>query len=288
MRTLRALALLLVAVAPAVAAPVPAAGPPTVFAGGLDGPEGLAFLKDRTLAVGSTTGRVTRIAADGSKTLLAETGDSLAGLTTLRDGRLLAAAFGAGRIWAVDPATGFASIYASGIAGPNFIVETKTRRVLVSASSAGTIVDATGGELVDAATGLAYPNGLALGKDGYLYVAELALSRISRLPLSPDGTLGPLEVYATGTTFADGIAFDRRGNLLVVGQDTLWIVDRVTRAVSVLSTDPLLEWPSNIAFGRGRGFRQKDLFLANFGAPLGSGTTIVRVPYTLRGAKLSR
>ena len=288
MTMLRVLLLLVLAATRAGGAPVPAAGPASVFAGGLAGPEGLAFLNDGTLAVGSTTGRVTRLAADGSASTLAETGESLAGLTTLRDGRLLAAAFGGGRIWAVDPDTGFASVYATGIAGPNFIVETRKRRVFVSASLAGTIVDATGGTLVTAASGLNFPNGLAFGGDGYLYVAELGQARISRLPLSPQGTLGPAEVYATGTPLADGIAFDRRGNLLVVGQDTLWVVDHVTRATTVLSTDPLFEQPSNLAFGRGRGFDKKSLFLANFGPALGDGTTVLRVPYTLRGAKLSR
>ena len=284
----RAILVLALAISSAFAAPVPAVGPASILTDGLAGPEGLAFLKDGRLAVGSTTGRVSRITADGSATMLAETGDSLAGLTTLRDGRLLAAAFGAGRIWAVDPATGFTSIYAAGIAGPNFIVETRKRRVFVSASLAGTIVDVTGGTPIDAASGLSFPNGLALGGDGYLYVAELGLARISRLPLSTTGVLGPPEVYATGTTLADGIAFDRRRNLLVVGQDTLWVVDRKTRSVSVLSTDPLFAWPSNLAFGRGRGFGKRMLFLANFGPALGDGTSVIQAPYSLRGAQLSR
>src|SRR5262245_57948430 len=129
MTILRAILLIALAVVPTAGAPVPAAGPASILVDGLAGPEGLAFLKDRTLAVGSVTGRISRITADGSATVLAETGDRLAGLTTLGDGRLLAAAFGTGRIWAVDPPTGFASIYASGIAGPNFIVETRKRRV---------------------------------------------------------------------------------------------------------------------------------------------------------------
>ena len=33
-------------------------------------------------------------------------------------------------------------------------------------------------------------------------------------------------------------------NLLVVGADTLSAVDHVTRTVTVLSTDPALDWPS--------------------------------------------
>lgn len=288
MAILRAIILLVLTVASAASAPVPTAGPATVFAGGVTGPEGLAFLKDGTLAVGSTTGRITRLGADGTKRTLAEVGDNLAGLTTLRDGRLLAAAFGAGRIWSVRPDIGFTTIYAGGISGPNFIVETKTRHVLVSASLAGTVVDVTDGVPVDVATGLSFPNGLALGGDGYLYVAEFGLGRISRLPLSSDGTLGPAELYAAGTPLVDGIAFDRRGNLLVLGQDTLRVVDRATRAVSVLRTDPLFEWPSNLAFGHGRLFGRKNLYLANFGPALGDGTTVLRVPYSIRGARLSR
>jgi hypothetical protein len=74
----------------------------------------------------------------------------------------------------------------------------------------------------------------------------------------------------------------------VVGQDTLSVVDRKTRAVSLLSTDPLFAWPSNLAFGRGHGFGKKMLFLANFGPALGDGTSVLQVPYSLRGAKLSR
>ena len=68
----------------------------------------------------------------------------------------------------------------------------------------------------------------------------------------------------------------------------MWVVDRATRATTVLSTDPLFEWPLHLAFGRGRGFGKKDLFLANFGSALGDGTTVLRVRYTLRGAQLNR
>jgi sugar lactone lactonase YvrE len=288
MTAVRALALLVVLLVPAAAAPPPTAGPASVFAGGLAGPEGLAFLKDGTLAVGTTTGRIVRLDASGTTTVLAETGESLAGLTTLRDGRLLAAAFAGGRVWAVDPATGFASVYASGIGGPNFLVQTRQGRVYVSASLAGTIVEVTSGAPVDVAAGLSFPNGLALAGDGFLYAVELGLARVSRFALLPDGTLGPGEVYATGLPLADGIAFDGRRNLLVVGQDTLWMVDRATRTTSVLSADPLFDWPSNLAFGRGRGFARKDLFLVNFGPTLGDGTTVVRVPYAVRGAPLVR
>jgi sugar lactone lactonase YvrE len=289
MVSLRAVLILALASWPAAASP-PATGPATVFAGGLDGPEGLAFLNDGTLAIGSTTGRIVRLAADGTASELAQIDppERLAGLTTLRDGRLLAAGFGSGTIWAIDPATGAVSPYATGIAGPNFVVQTRRGRVYASASLAGTLVEVGGGSPITVATGLSFPNGLALAGDGFIYVVELGLARISRFPLLADGGVGAAEVYASGLPLADGIAFDRRRNLLVVGQDTLWVIDRRTRAAAPLPADPLLDWPSNLAFGRSRGFGRKNLYLTNFGPGFGDGTTVVRMPYSLRGARLIR
>jgi sugar lactone lactonase YvrE len=144
------------------------------------------------------------------------------------------------------------------------------------------------GIALDAATGLSFPNGLALGRDHHLYVAELLQHRIVRLPIAADGTLGAAEVYATGTNFVDGIAFDRHENLLAVGGDALYIVDHTTRVTTTVPADPLLEWPANLVFGQGRGFRRRDVFLVNYGLPLGSGTTILQLRGNHAGAKLER
>lgn len=282
------LALALFVAPVAGAAPAPSAGLPALFASGVAGPEGLAFERGgKSLVVGTSTGDVLRFRSDGSSTVLASLGEPLAGVTVLRDGRILIAAFGAGRVWSVDPATGFASVYASGIPGVNWIVQTKRGRVLASSSIGGTIVDLTGGIPLVRATGLSFPNGMALGGDGHLYVAQTSTGTVVRLPLAVDGTLGSPTTWGTGMPGADGIAFDRRGNLLAVGGDTLWVVPAAGGAAVSLSTDPLLDWPASLAFGGGR-FGPRDLYLVNFGLPLGSGTTIVRVPYTLRGAKLVR
>jgi len=265
---------------PAVTAPV------ALFASGLTGPEGLAFDKTGGLVVGSTTGEIRRFAPDGTSTVLANVGDSLAGLTVRRDGRVLAAAFAAGRVWSINQA-GVVSLVAN-VPSVNVVVETRAGRTLASSSFPGTIVDITSGTPVTAASGLAFPNGLAIRGDGYLYVAETAAGRISRLPLAADGTLGAAEVYATGTPAADGIAFDRRGNLLVVGLDSVRAVDRASRAVTVLSTASLVDWPSNLAFGRGHGFKPREAYMVNYGAPLGSGSTLVRFGYNHKGAPLIR
>jgi len=278
-----------------VAAPArtPTAGPVEVFADGLAGPEGLAFTPSGTLVVGSTTGEIRSITADGRSTVLASVGDALAGVTVLRDGRVLATAYGAGRVWSVEP-DGTASVLASGVPGANFVVQTRERRLLVSSSPAGTIVDVTTGSPVEVASGLSFPNGLAigrtraLGKGRFLYVAETSASRISRLPLGRDGSLGPPEVYATGLPIADGMAFDQKGNLMVVGGGKLHVVVARTREVVELAADPPLDFPSNLAFGRGRGFRRRDMYLANFGPMLGDGTTVVRLRASNPGAPLVR
>ena len=286
--------LLLRAVSADAIEPSPALGPGAVFAGGLAGPEGLAFTRDGGLIVGSTTGEIRRLGPDGHATVLANLGEALAGITVLRDGRVLAASFASGgRVWMVDR-DGAASVLASGIPGANFVVETREGRILASASLAGTIVDITAGIPLQVAAGLGFPNGLAigsgraLGKARFLYVAETFANRISRLPMGAGGSLGPAEVYAIGLPLADGTAFDRQGNLLVAGAGKLFAVVARTREVIQLAADPPLDGPSNLAFGRGRGFQRRDLYIANFGPQLGNGTTIVRARYSQPGAPLVR
>ena len=267
----------------------PEVGAPEVFATGVAGPEGLAFTQD-ALVVGTTTGDLLRFAPDGSRSVLASIGKTLAGVSVLKDGRVVTTSFGAGEVWQVAPG-GSVSLLASGIAGPNFVVQSKRRRrIWVSASLGGTIEDISDGVPVTVASGFAFPNGLAIGrvrKQRYLFVAD-TVGTAWRIPIGRDDSLGTPEVYATGLPLADGIALDKRGNLLVVGADTLRVVLAKTGEVRVLSTDPLLDWPANLAFGLGRKFGRRTLYLVNFGMGLGDGTTIVRMPYNMRGAPLIR
>jgi hypothetical protein len=53
-------------------------------------------------------------------------------------------------------------------------------------------------------------------------------------------------------------------------------------------TDAQIDWPANIAFGRGGRFRARDAYLANYGFPFGAGTTLVRFRYNHVGARLAR
>ena len=268
----------------------PAIGTPVVFTGGLAGPEGIATTRTGDLVVGTTTGDVFRIDASGTASFVAATGDRLAGVSVLKDGRIAACGFDQDRVWVID-ANGTPSVLASGIDGPNFLAQEKIRgRIFVTATFAGTIVDVTDGTPVVVASGLTFPNGLAIARDHgqrYLYVAETLLHRITRYFLNTDGTLGASEVYATGLSLADGIAFDTRNNLLVVGAGVLSVVDPDTRAVTPLSSAAPLNWPSNITFGR-RGIARRTMYLANFGPGLGNGTDVIAVPYSIRGARTIR
>lgn len=265
----------------------PVAESPLLFAIGLDGPEGLAFTRRGQLIVGSVSGEVRSYSPDGSFDVLANVGDALAGLTELRDGRILAASFAENRVWAISPG-GASSIFAD-VPSPNFIVQTRRkRRILCSSSSAGTIEDITNGTPTTVITGLSFPNGMALGRGPYLYVAETGLNRISRFFINRNGTFGPLEVYKSGLTLPDGIAFDRRGNLFVVGGGLVQIIDGQSQGLVTLPSHPAFNWPSNIAFGRGHGFRRREVFVVNFGPGFGDGTTISSFRYNHYGARLIR
>jgi sugar lactone lactonase YvrE len=266
---------------------IPKTGPATVFAGGLVGPEGLAFNTDGLLIVGSTTGEIRRYQPSGASRQLANVGERLAGITVLKDNHILACAFGSGRVWDIHP-NGIPRVFVTGIAGPNFTVQTRRNRIYVSASTGGQIVEITNGTPIVRASGLLFPNGMAIGRDRYLYVAETGASRVSRLMIHRDGMLGPPEIYADGLPFADGLAFDRKMNLLVLGVNQLRVVERESRTPITMSADPLFNGPSNLAFGRGRGFSRRDMYLANFGAQFGNGTNVIKVHFNHFGTRLIR
>jgi sugar lactone lactonase YvrE len=139
---------------------------------------------------------------------------------------------GAGRVLRVDVHTHSAALVASGFLAPNALARDEEGNLWVSDSFAGAITKiAPGG----AKTTFAYPgelkpgpgelppfgaNGIAFDRqERYLYVAMTARDQILRIR-HDDGSLGAIEVFATGTAGgaldgADGIAFDVKGNLYV-------------------------------------------------------------------------
>lgn len=74
------------------------------------------------------------------------------------------------------------------------------------------------GELQQIDEGLAFPNGVALTRDGqYVVLAETYRNRLLRYRVSEDGSIGPREVWAETTlpSGPDGMAFASDGHLYV-------------------------------------------------------------------------
>ncbi|UFS98113.1 SMP-30/gluconolactonase/LRE family protein [Nocardia huaxiensis] len=62
------------------------------------------------------------------------------------------------------------------------------------------------------ATGLHFPNGMAITPDGStVIVAESHAKRVSAFPIRPDGTLGPQRLWAEVDGYPDGICVDAEG-----------------------------------------------------------------------------
>jgi len=279
----------LAAIPAIVRAHPPVASDFVIFADGLDGPEGLAFTRDGRLIVGSVGGDIQSFTSDGTRTILATVPDPIAGVTVLSDGRVLAASVMGDRVWAITP-RGDASVFAEGIGGPNFLLETiREGRILASASAAGAIVDITTGTPEVVIPNVEFANGLAVREEEgrrYLYVAMTLASAVVRYRMFSDGSFGDREPYAEGLLLADGLAFDVAGNLLVVGGGQLNVV-RKGGEVEELSADPLFDWGSNLAFGQGRGFSRREVYVANFGPMFGDGTEVLRFRYNHSGAALA-
>jgi gluconolactonase len=76
----------------------------------------------------------------------------------------------------------------------------------------------TNGALQQIDTGLAFPNGVALTRDGqYVILAETYRNRLLRYRIEPGGSIGPREIWAETTlpSGGDGMAFAEDGNLYV-------------------------------------------------------------------------
>lgn len=131
------------------------------------------------------------------------------------------------------------------------------------------------------AEGFHFTNGLAMDPDErHLYVCQTVGCDVVRLPIRPDGTLGPKERYGPllggpaienptpanrGTQGAtDGCAFDQEGNLWVTLVRANKVI-AITPAgkVEVIMQDAsgdLMDWPTNVSFG---GPDLRDLYIGS-------------------------
>jgi sugar lactone lactonase YvrE len=163
------------------------------------------------------------------------------------------------RIAALDP-TGF----------PNGLAFDNQGDLFVTDSSLGTIwpIDRRGGAATawlkspllagDPVNGVGTgANGIAY-RHGSLYISNTDAMSIVRVPISIDGSAGVPAVYVAGPAigFADGIAFDVRGNLYVASSfssNTLVRISPDLRIESLATAADGLDYTASLAFGQVKG-----------------------------------
>lgn len=239
----------------------------------LQRPECILAEKNGTLWSADARGGVMRIEADGTQQLIVQEADphfdisadaarSLLsgtlpnGLAFARNGDILISNFGTDRL-EVMTRDGKTRVLADNIDGRplgkvNFVLRDSKDRLWVTISTqlnpwsdAVTptladgyicLIDQKGVRIV--ADGFHFTNEIRLDADEqWLYVAETAGKRVSRLRVQPDGSLTDREVYgpsSLGDGVIDGIAFDAYGNLWA----TMIFADRL---VAITPEGDLLE-----------------------------------------------
>jgi len=266
----------------------------TVFASGLDHPEGLAFDRAGYLWAGSESGQIYRIDGNGKVVVAAHVEGFCGGLAFspadelfvchARLGVVKIGRDGAHSVFA-DHAAGHKIVYA------NFAVFDRAGNLWVTDSgnwkkqNGYLLRFSPDGQGRVAAGPFGYANGLALSADEkQLFMVESDQDRILRFDLSADGSVGIPEVYATDVgRLPDGLALDAEKNLYA----TCYASDEIFRIGSggekrLLAHDRygiLLGGPTNLAFG-GKNF--DEAFIANL-----SRYTITRFHIGKRGQLLA-
>lgn len=249
----------------------------SVFAEGLDHPEGLAFDTDGVLWAGGEAGQIYRI-IEGRSEQVENVGGFCLGLTISRQQELFVCNPGLhalqrldrrGRVLAtIDAVNGHK------LQTPNFSVFDNEGNLYFSDSGGwnaknGCVYRLRASGVVEMFAGpFAFANGLCLNAaEDSLFVVESQSDCVTRVPIRSDGSAGPAEIYASGLArVPDGVAMDLDQNLYVTcyATDCLY---RVTPAgaVELFAYDPegtILARPTNAAFGGPDG---KDLYVANLG-----------------------
>jgi sugar lactone lactonase YvrE len=109
-------------------------------------------------------------------------------------------------------------------------------------------------------------NGIAF-LHGSLYVTNTELGRVVRIPLSPSGAAGALQLVAEGLQFigSDGCQFDVHGNLYIAlnAQNKLVRLAPDGTLATVATAADGLDFPASPLFGEGSGDRET-VFVTNF------------------------
>jgi gluconolactonase len=249
----------------------------SIFAEGLDHPEGLAFDAEGVLWAGGEAGQIYRI-VEGKVEQVGDLGGFCLGVTVSRHQELFVCNLGLHALQRVDRSGRVLAtidrVDGQKLETPNFSVFDSQGNLYFSDSGKwysgnGCVYRLSASGIAERFAGpFAFANGLCLNAaEDSLFVVESQLDRVTRVPIRSDGEAGPAEAYASGLArVPDGIAMDSEQNLYVTcyATDCLY---RVTPAgaVELFAYDPegtILARPTNVAFG---GMDGKDLYVANLG-----------------------
>jgi len=242
---------------------------------GLARPEGVMALTDGTVVTADARGCCGRIHPDGTTAFYGDVGGVPNGICLDRQGNCIIANIGSGRVQSLAPDGIHTDLFSEAdgrpVNSPNFPFIDSRNRLWVSNSTArdleealrhpaldGSVVVFANGRARVAADGFMFANGIALdAKEEYLYVAETTRRAITRLQITPEGSLAGREVYGpeplADLGFPDGIAFDEAGNLWVTfpAWGAVGYVTPGGRLHIVLEDRRMevLKRPTNICFG---------------------------------------
>ena len=245
--------------------------PVSVFATGFKTPEGPAFDSAGHLyVVDIKTGDISKISPEGRVQTFLNTGGAPNGAKFHTNGDLYVADRVRGII-AISPNTETRVIVdhyqGKKLIGPNDLIFDSAGNLYFTDSLGSSAENPFGclyrvsshGEITCLASGLAFPNGLALSRDErYLFVAITRKNRVLRYVLDPPPVRSYLFSQLSGGWGPDGMAFDVAGNLYVAhyGGGEVIILNPKGQAVERIPIGGL--HPTNVAFG---GTDRRSLFV---------------------------
>lgn len=179
-----------------------------------------------------------------------------------------------GGLLRVDPRSGRSRVFAEGLQMANGIARGPDGQIFAS-NALGTGIDRIQGGAVEVnwASGVTSPNGLAVSADGrYLFASQTATPGIQRIPLDDPGAAS---AWYTGTVAdavagLDGMERGPDGAMYVAanGAGQVWRVSGPGEACVLLRRSAFPDGPSDVAFTRGRGFRDGTLLVTTWGGEI--------------------